>query len=291
MNNSVVAIPPSYDVNENLEVDSTINYVKYLVDSDATHVMTTAGTSQFNLLSIDEIHKFNESVSLFTGNKILGIPQVSNKYASEFSKNAKKYIDNKTKLMALYPDRYYNDEIIIGYIKDICNSIGDSIYVHAQKMRHGISGDWDYASDTINSLFESGYLCGIKEEHSNLKQSYNFVKKLNKDLHIIVAGGSMRRYQFLESAGANSLLAGIGNITPQLENEFLKSDIKRRNEILDIESKVFFVFMSNGWHKSLRETLRILNLTCFYDRQPWPKTDEIFSKKIRDVLKELQNEK
>ena len=58
----VVAVPPSYDQEQNLETESTSEYVKYLHAHGATTVMTTAGTSQFNLLSTQEIHQLNQSI-------------------------------------------------------------------------------------------------------------------------------------------------------------------------------------------------------------------------------------
>ena len=48
-NRSIIAIPPSYDKEERLEIKSTVGYLKYLKTYGAQCVMTTAGTSQFNL--------------------------------------------------------------------------------------------------------------------------------------------------------------------------------------------------------------------------------------------------
>ena len=80
----VVAIPPSYFV-ESLETESTSEYVKYLHAHGATTVMTTAGTSQFNLLSTQEIHQLNQSiVDNFDGVSILGVPGCSTKDACNF---------------------------------------------------------------------------------------------------------------------------------------------------------------------------------------------------------------
>lgn len=290
MNSVVIAIPPSYDSNQDLELNSTISYIRYLEAMGATHVMTTAGTSQFNLLNIEETHAINKIVSQFAGHKILGIPPVAAIHAVSFVKQSRlrSYIDNKTKLMALYPDRFYNDQVLSDYIKSICDVCGDSIYVHAQKMRNAIAGEWNYEADILNRLFDDGYLYGIKEEHSSLEAAYNLVNNLSKELHIIVAGGSMRRFAFLESAGANALLSGIGNIYPELEIRFVNSkDTAERNSLLKIEAQLFDVFMRQGWHRSLREALRILDLTCFYDRQPWPVSTEIFTNQIRTALLQL----
>jgi dihydrodipicolinate synthase/N-acetylneuraminate lyase len=50
-NGPVYPISPSFDENENLELESTKKYLTHLKDGGAKIVMTTAGTSQFNLMS------------------------------------------------------------------------------------------------------------------------------------------------------------------------------------------------------------------------------------------------
>lgn len=291
MNHSpVVAIPPSYDENQNIEVTSTINYVDYLKSNGASYVMTTAGTSQFNLLSNEEIHTFNRAVSKFGGTKILGIPPLPTKHAVQFARECNEYIDNNTRLMCLYPDRYYDHSTIFDYIKSISIELEQPIYVHTPKMRNAVAGDWNYEADILNELYNDGYICGIKEEHSSLESAYNFIQALAPNLHIIVAGGSMRRFNFLEPAGANSFLSGVGNIHPMLEIEFMEeNDIKTKMKMINIEARMFKVFMKHGWHKSLRESLRLSGLTCFCDRQPWPASSEQFSLEINAALKELKN--
>ena len=109
----VVAIPPSYNRNEDLETDSTKSYLNYLKENGAECVMTTAGTSQFNLLSTEEVHTLNEAVSSFEGQKILGVPALSLKHTIDFIKRASEsYLDENSKLMVLYPDRYYYDDVL-----------------------------------------------------------------------------------------------------------------------------------------------------------------------------------
>ena len=132
-----------------------------------------------------------------------------------------------------------------------------------------------------------GVLRGIKEEHSNLQSSYNFVSNLNKDIDVIVAGGSMRRFEYLESAGANSFLSGVGNFFPQIEQNYLDGN---REVALELEKIMFDVFMPIGWHKSLRIGLDIMGFTCYYNRDPWPSATEKEIQQIKNVL-EIINEK
>ncbi len=283
----VVAIPPSYNRNEDLETDSTKSYLNYLKENGAECVMTTAGTSQFNLLSTEEVHTLNEAVSSFEGQKILGVPALSLKHTIDFIKRASEsYLDENSKLMVLYPDRYYYDDVLEDFIQTITSHTYE-IYLHTPKMRNGIGGDYEYSSMLISNMSIYG-LAGIKEENSSLQQSYDFVRNLPKNLDVIVAGGSMRRFQFLESAGANSFLAGIGNLFPNIENRFLSSQ-QDRQQMLDIESKFFDVTSKIGWHPALRTSLREMNLTCFYDREPWPQVSHVDYLELKKVIEEVQS--
>ena len=290
-NRPVVAIPPSYDLDERLELKSTASYLKYLHDEGATTVMTTAGTSQFNLLNTNEIHALNACISEnFEGEAILGIPATSSVEAAQFAQTAQAYVNDHTHLMALYPDRFYDQETIINYVTSICHSLGDSVYLHSPKMRSGYGGDWNYNADTVNKMYDKNLLKGIKEEHSSLADSYNFISRLNSSIDVIVAGGSMRRFSFLESAGANSFLSGMGNLFPTIENKFF-IDHRNRQECLDLETKFFNVFMKHGWHKSLRAALKILNLTCLNNRNPWPNCDNQFTNQISHIIRDIKDER
>ena len=283
----VVAIPPSYNKNEDLETDSTKSYLNYLKENGAECVMTTAGTSQFNLLSTEEVHTLNEAVSSFEGQKILGVPALSLRHTIDFIKKAKDtYLDENSSLMVLYADRYYYDSVLESFLERVTDHT-DKVYLHTPKMRNGKGGDYEYSSRLISCMFTWG-LAGIKEENSSLQQSYDFVRKLPEHLDVIVAGGSMRRFQFLESAGANSFLAGIGNLFPNIENRFLSSQ-QDRQQMLDIESKFFDVTSKIGWHPALRTSLREMNLTCFYDREPWPQVSHVDYLELKKVIEEVQS--
>ncbi len=283
----VVAIPPSYNKNEDLETDSTKSYLNYLKQNGAECVMTTAGTSQFNLLNTEEVHTLNEAVSSFEGQKILGVPALPIRHTVDFIKQAKDtYLDENSSLMVLYPDRYYYDSVLERFLETVTDHT-DKVYLHTPKMRNGKGGDYEYSSRLISCMFTWG-LAGIKEENSSLQQSYDFVRNLPEDLDVIVAGGSMRRFQFLESAGANSFLAGIGNLFPDIENKFLSSQ-EDRQQALDIESKFFDVTSKIGWHPALRSSLKEMGLTCFYNRQPWPELSHVEFLELATVIKEVQS--
>jgi len=289
MNNCpVVPIPPDFHSDQSLNTSTTGKYLSYLNDAGIQVVMSTAGTSSFNLLSIEEVHEFNATLAASRlDKKILGIPAVSERSAVEFAKHAlSNYLDDSCHLMPLYPDRWYDDNTIISYFRSIRQAVDKPLYVHCMPIRAATGGVWDFSSSLLNSLHNSDIICGIKEEHSSFKQSYDFILGLNKSIDVIVAGGSMRRHQYLRSAGANTFLSGVGNFFPSIENDYCLG--KNVDKSLALESKLFSVFMKIGWHKSLREGLRIQGITCKNSRSPWPEATEEEIRSIKSVLSFLE---
>ena len=51
----VFPIPPAYDKDGNLDLNAVRKYIKYLEKNGVEVIMTTAGTSQFNLLTLNDI--------------------------------------------------------------------------------------------------------------------------------------------------------------------------------------------------------------------------------------------
>ena len=283
---TVVGIPVSYDARENLEFESTKKYLNYLENNQVDTVMTTEGTSNFSLLSTNEIHDLNKSVvQNFKGNKIVGVPSLSLRDTVSFVERAKNYLDNNSSLMFLYPERFYNEKIILEYFRKIKDATGSKIYIHGKSIRSATGGNWHYNSDVVNALYKESVLKGIKEEHPNLLKSYDFVSNLEKDIDVIVAGGSMRRYEYLNSAGANSFLSGVGNLFPSIEQEYINGN---KYEPLEKEKKIFSIFMKIGWHKSLRISLKYLDLTCYNNRSPWPSTTEQELRQISKAIEEIK---
>ena len=108
----VVPIPAMYDNDGGINKLSIFNYLNFLKDKGVNCVMTTAGTSQFNMLAKRDIAKLNYVVSADGFNSyILGIAPSSTTRTIEQIKSLQKMIgkgSNKC-IMLLYPERYYDD--------------------------------------------------------------------------------------------------------------------------------------------------------------------------------------
>jgi dihydrodipicolinate synthase/N-acetylneuraminate lyase len=283
---NVIPIPPSYDKNQKLSLNETEKYLDYLYDNEVSTIMTTAGTSQFNLLNLKEISDFNSISDKYPRKSIIGLPPLSTVETIKFIRDNP--ISSNSYYMALYPDRYYSAETIIDYFVSIRQYTENPLYLHGMFTRSGFGGTWNYTHDILTELYESNIIIGIKEEHSELTASYNVLSQCPKNLDVIVAGGSMRRHQFLRSAGGNSYLAGVGNFFPKIEIDY--NNGKNIDHCLSKETKLFNVFGKYGWHRSLRAGLSILGLCCFFDRQPYPVRDKNFLNDIENILTEINDD-
>lgn len=294
MKNPVIAIPPSYSENEDFSISDTIGYCKYLISMGAKRLMTTAGTSHFNLLSTEEIHNMNSEISKLDCEKILGVPALSLRHAIDFIEHANEnYCDKDTKLLLLYPDRFYSYENTVSYFKECASVSKFDCYVHGKAIRVASGGSFDFDAKIIKMLFECG-IKGIKEEHSNLNKSYGVISETSHlDFETIVAGGSMRRFLFLENAGADTFLSGVGNLIPKIENEFVdavnsNSRSKANMIVREYENPCFDVFMKLGWHAALMHAIREMGVGCFNSRKPFPelkKQDVLSIIKVNSILR------
>lgn len=289
---SVVPIPPSYTFGgEKLDFKEIINYLNFLRREKVSNVMTTIGTSQFNLLTSEEIREFNKICDKYSENSILGLPLLSLNKAIEEIKWYNQNFD-KTNLIIMYPDRYYEDDLIVEYFHKIADHSAHNIYVHAMWMRNGTGGLYNYTSELVNKIAEHDMIVGMKEEQQTLDLAYKMVSKIkDKEFIVIPAGGSMRRHNALYPHwNVKTFLSGIGNVYPEIEMNYLNTEYQeiRHNIITKLEDPFFDVTMKIGWHLSLRQCLKEKNLCCTYDRQPWPKFKSENATRIRYILNEIQ---
>ena len=257
----VYPIPPSFDSNQKLELNSTKSYLDFIKDNGASIVMTTAGTSQYNLMNLDEIRQFNDLVCTFEGEKIIGLPPLSTVHLLEEIKLLNnKYNTDNISLLILFPDRYYNDDQIVDFFESICLVSKFPILVHGNVLKKGMGGSYEYSKPLLERLSNIDGFIGMKEEAGNMMHS---TTNIPTKLEVIVAGGSMKRFWALEPHGATTYLAGVGSFNPNIEEKFFDYYInnefgKAKYIIESIETPLFDIFMEFGWHLSMRESLKYM---------------------------------
>lgn len=289
MSKPVYAIPPSFK-DDQLDLGSTSKYLKYLENKSATRVLTTAGTSQFNLLSLDEVFQLNKClIDNFTQEKILGLPALSLKHLLNEINKLNQLNSTNTNLIILFPERYYSDDQILDFFDAVCAFSLYPIYLHGNPLRKGMGGTYEYSNNLLKKLSRIDNFEGIKEEYSSLDLAIKTISNL--DLDIIVAGGSMRRFWTLNPFGATSFLTGVGNFNPTYSEDFYNAfNTGKYDKCIDIiqniEKPLFDIFMKIGWHASMREALRHQGY-ILEDRKPFITLSDSSNQEIIKTLNKI----
>jgi len=273
--NSVV-YPLVTPFKKNGEVDSLSisRYVNFLISGGAKMIITTVGTSRFNLLQNEEIIKVNnklvESVNrkAFTvcAGPIFGSTNDNLKILKEVKK------DGGNSYLAIYPERFYEENSIIKYFYKLADSSDIPIFIHQMSLRSGYGGNVSYSKALISKLMSHENILGMKEESLD-KNLSNWIHKNFSHKKIIIGQGGMLNFIKDSEHGARSYLAGIGSFIPQIEEKFHEYILNNRlNEAIEIkknfEDPYFNFAVSLGWHVQLKEILSFKKLMNNYERLP-----------------------
>lgn len=168
------------------------------------------------------------------------------------------------------------------------------VYIHGYNFKSYKGGEYQYTNKLINELSNLPNIKGIKEENSNIWNSYNIFKdfeiKKCKDFEIILAGGSQRRHWFLGKEYF-TFLSGIGSVFPEIDLNYYQyyqqGLFKNARHIIDnLEDMFFDTFFNIGWHIALRESLKIYDLIKG-NKKPFPL--DIKSDEKNNILKTLNS--
>jgi len=118
-NEPVVPIPVPFNESQDLNISELSRYLDFLAKEGVSYIMTTAGTSHFNLLSLKQIETLNEvCCAQFPSKCILGLPP-ANKI--DTLAGIRMLESKKCNILILYPDRYYDDQTVVNYFYDIAD--------------------------------------------------------------------------------------------------------------------------------------------------------------------------
>ena len=273
----VIPIPTPFLEDESVDYDGLASYIKFLSNANMPAVMTTVGTSRYNLLSWDEIKTVNETVAKAAGpntQTIVANPTTGGlRAAIDFGKHAEEI--GADYFIVYFPERHYGEDNTYVYFKKLCDELSIKILIHEMPMRNGLGGGKvQYSLELMERLFELENIVGIKEEALDADYSNEILDKFSDDILIIGAGGGMSRYLYRDyDRGSMAFLGGIGGFIPSIELDFYKAittgDRAKATEIVEeVELKYFGEVVPIGWHPSLKVALNMKGLMTPYERRP-----------------------
>ena len=272
----VIPIPTPFYEDENIDFESLSSYVSKLVDLGIKNIMTTVGTSRYNLLSIEECKKVNETVVKSCKNKSVSI--VANpiyggtKHAIDFGNHAEEI--GADYYLLYYPERHYGDDNIYNFYKTVANNINISVLIHEMPIRNGVGpGNVQFSIPLLKKLLAIPNIVGFKEEALDNDYSNTILENFPNAV-CIGAGGGMSRYLYRDfQRGAQAYLGGLGNFFPEIELEFFNclqnGDVKKAESIVEkIELDYFKNVIPIGWHPHLKYAIYLQGWLPENERNP-----------------------
>ncbi|MFI5204854.1 MAG: dihydrodipicolinate synthase family protein, partial [Flavobacteriales bacterium] len=272
----VIPLPTPFTSAGAVDYTALKNYVGFLAQKGIACVMTTVGTSRFNLVTNDEVKRINEAVVEAGKGKLITIvanpPVGSLEHAKEFARHSESI--GADYFLAYFPERYYGEENTFRFFNELNGCVKNTrILIHEMPMRNGLgAGQVQYSLPLLEQLLALSQVAGFKEEALDAEYSNKIVEKFNKTAIIIGAGGGMSRFLNRDhQRGAVAYLGGIGNFYPELELEFyaaiMGGNQTRASQIVnEIEIPYFNDVVPMGWHPSLKAALALKELLPPFER-------------------------
>ena len=198
-------------------------------------------------------------------------------------------------VLAVYPERYYSDDDVYGYFKDVADSCSIGVLIHLMPIRPGRSGmgtQVHYSLSLADRIVDVENVIGIKEESHDEGLSYRYNRELGHKVVIIGGAGGMRAYLTAYQWGQPAYLVGIGNFVPEIELAFYaalgKGDYETARRIVFEKEEPFFeAAVKVGWHPALKEGLEAKGLMKAWERKPMSRLNRADRKFIADLASRI----
>lgn len=294
----VIPIPVPFKQDESVDLESLDQYIRFLAEHGIKNVMTTVGTSRYNLLTAEEIIEVNKTVAKAAKekgiNSIVANPPIgSTQTAVMFGQEAEKV--GADYYLLYFPERHYGDANTLQFFETVAAAISIPILIHEMPRRNGLGGGTiQYSMDLLDKLLQIENIVGFKEEALDADYSNGIVITFHERAEIIGAGGGMSRYLKRDfDLGSSAFLGGIGNFYPELELEFYQAitggNRARAEEIVnEIELPFFQTVVPFGWHPSLKTALAHCQLMPQYERSPMITLNDEQTKTIQQAVDKIK---
>ncbi len=277
MEGPVIPIPTPFDEKERVDYEALAGYILFLREAGIRNVMTTVGTSRYNLLEEEEIREVNRIVVENAGKDMVTIvsdpPYGGTEKSIKFGEHAQKI--GADRFLVVYPDRYYGEYTLTEFYEKISRSLPElGIMIHEMPMRNGLgAGNVPFSIHVLDHLLSLPNVKGVKEESLDPSYGKVLVDRFSSKGDLIGAGGGMSRYLIDYWGGTKTFLSGIGNFLPGLELRFFElmkggDHYEASRIVYELEQPYFKVAAPIGWHLALKCALSIKGLLPPYERAP-----------------------
>lgn len=293
----IYPVPIPFTEIGSVDFEGLKRYVLFLIDKGASTIMVTAGTSRFDVLTIEEMKSVNQIVAETAKNRAMVILTTPTNgptsQAIDFARHAEAV--GADAILAIFPDRYYTDDSVLRFFKDVAASCSIGILIHLKAITAGKAGvgpKVQYSLQLVDQIGEIENLVGMKEESLDPALSYKYSRNLSDKMVIIGGAGGMRDYLTKYNWGQQAYLVGIGNFVPQIEERYYQALVQgdldaARKIIFEYETPFFDVAVGPGWHLALKEAMAFFDLMKPWERPPIPRISQEEQNKIINLLSSI----
>jgi 4-hydroxy-tetrahydrodipicolinate synthase len=278
----VYPIPMPFADDGSIDAPALGAYSDHLLNEGARILLMTVGTSRFNLLDREEMHRANAIVARAASGRGLFLASGPGPNSGSLAENilfAQRAADaGASALMAVFPERYYGDDVVVNFYLRLADASPIPVCVHAQPFRDGFGGihaTKPFGLSMLSRIAEHQNIGCVKEENGVREMFEEILAGLNPGLPVIGAGGAMRRHLKDAALGSVTYLVGVESIVPRLGPQFFEAvhsgDTAGAEAIAAVHEDPFFQqAVAYGWHRSLKAALAIVGLMPFTERDPFP---------------------
>lgn len=291
----VFPVPTPFDREGRVDYTGLEQYVNFLLEKNVQTLMVTVGTSRFDVLTVEEMKKVNETVVRAAEGRAVTIvttpPRGPTFQAVEFAEHAETV--GADGILAVYPDRYYTDDSLYEFFKEIAGSCAIGVLIHLMPItagRVGIGAKVHYSPELVERIAAVENMVGMKEESHDQGLVYKY-NRLFRDRFLIIGGaGGMRAYLTAYQWGQPAYLVGLGNVFPEIEMAFYSALSQGDNEgarriVFENEGPFFDEAVNVGWHPALKEAMAITGIMEPWERSPMGRLKRDDRERILKALK------
>ena len=286
-----------FNADGSIDEAGIVAYVEFLIAQGVTNLMSTVGTSRYDVMTPEEMLRVNALVvKAAAGRAVVMVTTPSfgpTSQAIYFARHAEEI--GADAIIAVYPDRYYGDDHVFEFFKEVADSVSIGVMIHEMPIRAGRSSEApaaQYSQELLARIFSIGNVVGLKEESGSNELIEHINLTYSSNAAVIGGRGGMNAHLSARTYGQRAYLVGIGNFDPRIELDFYQSlkdgkTAQAESVISNIEKPFFALTVKLGWHISLRAAMYLKELCQPYERKPMRGLDDKELESLRALMMEL----
>lgn len=225
-NNYHIAVPTAFHENENLNVDATLEHIRFLKKLGVNSVLLCASTGEQHSLNLSEkieLIESLESLDVSSDFEILfGISSIRQIEAEQLASKISRVPQISSVLIGYPPYILPTQKEALNYTTSIIGRVNKQAVIYNNPLRTG----FDLSIQSYKDLINNHYISGIKEAGNPQK-----ISELNEviDSPLIYFAGGEKDLEKKICLGYNGLSSITGNLYPLEVKQWFDSLLKKED--------------------------------------------------------------